>query len=169
MVSIFGFQVYTYIFVSHYTIIYIREPLYIYIYIYIYIYGSTSVCIYIYIYTHTHTGASIYIYIYIYIFTNLLSASIHGYQKKNKKTPGTRDKNISNHRLGEKEKNIIGQKERKGQPRHTRWKKSRDMQSVGQKKIKTHRQRCNATITRVLNTSGANYKINLNRESEFSY
>ena len=30
------------------------------------------------------------------------------------------------------------------------------------KKNKTHRQRCNATITRVLNTSGANYKINLN-------
>ena len=35
------------------------------------------------------------------------------------------------------------------------------MQSVGQKKNKTHRKRCNATITRVLNTSGANYKINL--------
>ena len=48
-------------------------------------------------------------------------------------------------------------------------KKSRDMQSVGQKKNKTHRKRCNATITRVLNTSGANYNINLNRESEFSY
>ena len=43
------------------------------------------------------------------------------------------------------------------------------MQSVGQKKNKTHRQLCNATITRVLNPSGANYKINLNRESEFSY
>ena len=43
------------------------------------------------------------------------------------------------------------------------------MQSVGQKKNKTYRQLCNATITRVLNTKGANYKINLNRESEFSY
>ena len=43
------------------------------------------------------------------------------------------------------------------------------MQSVGQKKTKTLRERCNATITRVLNTSGANYKINLNRESEISY
>ena len=43
------------------------------------------------------------------------------------------------------------------------------MQSVGQKKNKTNRQRCNPTITRVLNTSEANYKINLNRESEFSY
>ena len=35
------------------------------------------------------------------------------------------------------------------------------MQSVGQKKTKTCRKRCNATVTRVLNTSGANYKINL--------
>ena len=43
------------------------------------------------------------------------------------------------------------------------------MQSVGQKKTKTLGKRCNATITRVLNTSGANYKINLNRESEISY
>ena len=43
------------------------------------------------------------------------------------------------------------------------------MQSVGQKKTKTHRQRYNATITTVINTSGANYKINLNRESEISY
>ena len=43
------------------------------------------------------------------------------------------------------------------------------MQSVDQKKKKTHRQRWNATITRVHNTSGANYEINLNHESEFSY
>ena len=108
---------------------------------------------------------------YIYIFTNLLSTSIHGYQKKKKKKPpsGTRDKNISNHRPGEKRKNVIGQKERKGQPRHTSRKKSRDVQSVGQKKTKTCRKRCNATTTRVLNTSGANNKINLNLESEFSY
>ena len=41
------------------------------------------------------------------------------------------------------------------------------MQSVGQKKNKSHRKRYNAAITRVLNTSGGNYKINLNRESEF--
>ena len=34
------------------------------------------------------------------------------------------------------------------------------MQSVGQKKTKTFREHCNATITRVLNTSGANYKYN---------
>ena len=60
----------------------------------------------------------------MYVFTNLLSTSIHGYQKKRKKKlPGTRDKNISNHRPGEKEKNIIGEKERKGQPRHKRIKR----------------------------------------------
>ena len=117
---------------------------------------------------HTHK------YIYIYIFTNLLSTSIHGYREKRKKNPpGTRDKNISNQRPREKIKNIIGQKKkkkkRKGQLRHTSWKKSRDMQSVGQKKNKTHRKRCNTIITRVLNTSGVNYKIDLNRESEFSY
>ena len=71
---------------------------------------------YIYIY--------ICIYIYIYIYTNLISTSIHGTRKKKgkKKTPGTRDKSISNHRPGEKQK-IIGQKERKGQPRPTPWKK----------------------------------------------
>ena len=43
------------------------------------------------------------------------------------------------------------------------------MQSVDQKKTKTLRKNCNATITRVLNTSRANYKINLNRKSEISY
>ena len=47
-----------------------------------------------------------------------------------KTPPGTIDKSISNHCPGEKEK-IIGQKERKGQPRQTPWKKSRDTQSVG--------------------------------------
>ena len=45
-----------------------------------------------------------HIYIYIYIYTNLMSTSIHGTRKKEKKPPGTRDKNISNHRPREKEK-----------------------------------------------------------------
>ena len=118
---------------------------------------------YIYIYTYIH------IYIYIYIYTNLISTSIHGTKKKEKKKPpGTRDKSISNHRPEEKEK-IIGQKERKGQPRQTPWKKSRYTQSVGQKKTKTFRESCNATITRVLKSSGANCKINLNCESEIFY
>ena len=43
------------------------------------------------------------------------------------------------------------------------------MQSVGQKKTKPFREHCNATITRVLHTSGANYNINLNRESDIFY
>ena len=43
------------------------------------------------------------------------------------------------------------------------------MQSVGLKETKTFREHCNVTITRVLNTSGANYKINLNRKSEIYY
>ena len=74
----------------------------------------------------------IYIYIYIYLFTNLLSTSIHGYQEKRKNIIGQKKKN---HRPGKKRKNIIGQKKKrsKGQPRHTSWKRSRDMQSVGQK------------------------------------
>ena len=43
------------------------------------------------------------------------------------------------------------------------------MQSVGQKKTKPFREYCKATITRVLNTSGTNYKINLNCQFEISY
>ena len=44
----------------------------------------------------------------MYIFTNLISTSIHGTRKKNRKknSPGTRDKSISNHRPGEKEKKL---------------------------------------------------------------
>ena len=37
------------------------------------------------------------------------------------------------------------------------------------RKLKPTINAANATITRVLNTIGANYKINFNRESEFSY
>ena len=76
------------------------------------------------------------------IYTNLLSASIHCYQEKRKKTPGSKNNNISNYRPGDKEKSHRTKKKkkkkRKGQLRYTSWKKSRDMQSVGQKKKKTH-------------------------------
>ena len=55
--------------------------------------------------SNTHTYTHMHTYIYIYIFTNLISTSIHGTRKKKKKTsPGTRDRSISNHRPGEKEK-----------------------------------------------------------------
>ena len=91
-------------------------------------------------------------------------------EKKKKTPPGTRDKSILNHCPGEKEKYY--RSKRKKRPTSSdplKKKKSRDMQSVGQKKTKTFRESCNATIRRVLNTSGANYKINLNRESEIFY
>ena len=79
----------------------------------------------------------IYIYIYIYIFTNLLSTSIHGTRKKKrKKTRQEQEIKVSRITARGKKKKIIGQRERKGQPRPTPWKKSKDTQSVGQKKTK---------------------------------
>ena len=77
------------------------------------------------------------------VFTNLISTSIHDYQKKEKKTPGTRDKNISNHRPGEKEKILLDKKKEKANP-VTSLEKNQDMQSVGQKKTKTLCKHCNA-------------------------
>ena len=78
----------------------------------------------------------IYIYIYIYIFTNLISTSIHGTRKKQKKAwPGTRDKSISNHRPGEKEKNFWS-KRKKRPTSPDPLKKSRDTQSVVKRKPK---------------------------------
>ena len=91
------------------------------------------------------------------MYTNLISTSIHGTRKK---TCREQEIKLSWITARGRKKNIIGQKEIKGQPRQTPWKKIRDTQSVGQKK--TFCESCNATITRVLNTSGANYKINLN-------
>ena len=91
--------------------------LYNYLYIHLHTYTHTHTNTHI--HTHMFTINYIYLSIYIYIFTNLISTSIHGIRKKRKKNPsGTRDKSISNHCPGEKEK-IIGKKERKGQPRPT--------------------------------------------------
>ena len=89
----------------------------------------------------------------IYVFTNLISTSIHGTRKKQKKPwPGTREKSISNHRPGEKEK-ILGVKKKekanlvrpleKNQVIRSQWSKENQ---------KTLRESCNATITKVLNT-----------------
>ena len=81
--------------------------IYKFIYIYIYIYIYICEYIYIYIYISMSVCACVNIYIYIYIFTTLISTSIHGTRKKQKKPwPGTRDKSISNHRPGEKEKSF---------------------------------------------------------------
>ena len=85
-------------------------------------------------------------YIYIYIFNNLLSTSIHGDKEKQKKTP-----EITNLESlpGEKKKKIIGRKKKKRPTSsHQLKKKSRDMQSVGQKKKKLTAKHCNATITK---------------------
>ena len=102
-------------------------------------------------------------------YSNIYQHSRYQKKKTKKKTRQEQEIKVSRITAREKKKNIIGQKERKDQPRQTPWKKSRDTQSVSQKKTKTFRESSNATITRVLNTSGANYKINLNRESEIFY
>ena len=109
------------------------------------------------------------IYIYIYIFTNLISTSIHGTRKKKKevkKPSGTRDKSISNHRPGEKEKNYRSKRKKRPTPSDPLKKNQEIRSQLVKRKLKTFRESCNATITKVLNTSVANYKINLNRESE---
>ena len=46
----------------------------------------------------------IYIYIYIYIYESTIYQHSQLPEKQEKKPPGTRDKNISNHRPGEKQK-----------------------------------------------------------------
>ena len=55
----------------------------------------------------------------LYIYTNLLYTSIHGYQKKISKPSMNKRLKYLESPPGVKRKNIIGQKERKGQPRHT--------------------------------------------------
>ena len=92
-----------------------------------------------------------YIYIYIYIFTNLISTSIHGTRKKkNKPWPGTRDKNITNHHPGEKEKSFLGKKRKKRPTSSDSLKKIKGYAVSGQKKTK--KPSANAAITKVLNT-----------------
>ena len=86
----------------------------IYIYIYIYIERERE---------RERERKFIYTSIYIYIFTNLISTSIHGTRKKEKKTRQEQGIKISWITARGKRKNIIGQKERKGQPRHTSGKK----------------------------------------------
>ena len=108
-------------------------------------------------------------YIYTYIFPNLISTSIHGYQKKRKKNRQEQEIKYLEPPPGEKRKNIIGQNERKGQPRHTTWKYQEICSQMVKRKLKPSVNTEMLQITRVLNMSRANYKINLNRESEISY
>ena len=117
----------------------------------------------------------IYICMYIYIYL-LIYYQPAFTVTKNKKIKKERKETVRNKRQkyvesppgGKKKKCHRTKRKKRPTPSHQS-KKSRDVQSVGQKKTKTCRKHCNATITRVLNKSGANYKINLNRESEFSY
>ena len=93
----------------------------------------------------------IYIYIYIYIYillTDLLSTSIPGDKKKEKNPPEFRDNNISNHCLEEKK---VYREKKKVQLRHTNWKKSRDMQSVGQKNKNPPQNAAMLQLQKVLN------------------
>ena len=88
---------------------------------------------------------NIYIYIYIYIFPNLISTSIHGYQKKRKKKRQEQEiKYLKSLPRGKKKKYYRTKRKKRPTPSH-HLKKPRDMQSVGQKKTKTLRQHCNAT------------------------
>ena len=106
---------------------------------------------------------------FIYIYTNLISTSIHGTRKKRKKKRQEQEIKISRITArGKKKKYYRTKRKKRPTPSHP-LKKSRDVQSVGQKKTKTFHEHCNSTITRVFNTSGANYKINLNCKLEISY
>ena len=98
--------------------------------------------------------------IYIYLLTYYLPAFTVTRKKKKKKTPEFRDNNIPNHCLGEKEKKFFWEKNKEKANFVTpveKKKKSRDMQSVGQKNKKPTVKCCNATIT-----NSAQYKSRAN-------
>ena len=106
-------------------------------------------------------------YIYVYIFTNLISTSIHGTRKKKRKK-SRQEQEIKVSRItarGKKKKLWVKKKEKANLVRPLEKNQGIRSQSV-KRKLKTFRESCNATITKVLNTSEANYKINLNRELE---
>ena len=97
-------------------------------------------------------GGLPYIYIYIYIY--LLIKNLPAFTVPEKKTY---------QEPGEKKKLSVKKKENT----NLVWPLEKNQGILSQlvkRKLKTFRKSCNATITKVLNTSGANYKINLNRE-----
>ena len=100
----------------------------------------------------------------------MISTSIHGTRKKNTKNPRQEQEIKYLESLpGGKRKNY--RSKRKKRPTSSDpLKKIKGIRSqLVKRKLKTFRESCNATITKVLNTSGANYKINLNRELEIFY
>ena len=96
---------------------------------------------------------SLYIYIYIYLLTYSLPA-FRVTRKKEKKTPVSRDNNISNYPPGEK-KNIIGQKKKEKANFVTRVEKNHEKWNQLVKiKRKPTVKCCNAKIT-----ESAQYKV----------
>ena len=81
----------------------------IYIYIYIYIYVCVCVCVCEYI----------YIYVCVCVFTNLISTSVHGTRKRQIKPCQEQEIKVSRITAQGEKKKIMGQKERKDQPRPT--------------------------------------------------
>ena len=108
----------------------------------------------------------IYIYIYIYIFPNLISTSIHGYQKKEKKHQEQEIKYLESPPGG---KILLDKKKEKANPVTPIEKDKEICSQLVKRKQNPSVNTAMLQITRVLNTSGANYKINLNRESEIHY
>ena len=91
-------------------------------------------------------------------------------EKTKKPWPGTREKSISNHHPGEKEKNF-GSKRKKRPTLSDPLKKIKGYAVSGEKKNK--KPSTNPAMLQLLKCStqdyGANYKINLNRELKIFY
>ena len=95
---------------------------------------------------------SLAIYIYIYIYLRIYYLPAFTVTKKKKKKRQNSEITISRITAREKKKKIIGRKKRKGQLRYTSWKKSRDMQSVGQKNKNPLQNAAMPQLQKVLNT-----------------
>ena len=107
--------------------------------------------------------------IYIYIYSNLISTSIHGTRKKN---PGQeQEKKVSRITAQGKKKKKFGSKRKKRPTSSDPLKKIKGYAVSGQKKTK--KPSANPAMLQLLKCStpdnGANYKINLNRESKIFY
>ena len=115
--------------------------------------------------------SNIYIYIYIYnIYTNLISTSIHGTEKKKKTLArNKRKKYLESPPRGKRKKFWVKKKEKanlvrpleKNQGIRSQWSKENQKPSA------------NPAMLQLLKCStpdnGANYKISLNRESKIIY
>ena len=114
----------------------------------------------------------IYIYIYIYIYTNLISTSIHGTRKKQKNPGQEQEIKVSRITAQGKKKKNFGSKRKKRPTSSDPLTKIKGYAVSGQKK-KTKKPSANPAMLQLLKCStqdnGANYRINLNRESKIFY